>query len=146
MDRHGVPRALGPPDLQHNDRLGLRSRTTEGGNKAVGLSDGLDKPPDDPGIGVVDQIFEVIGGHQYGFVSGRNEMAEAKTPDVAEQADEEGADLRDNADISGKPGRVAQLLQIARAAMMGAEHTHAVRPAQRNAGFPTEPLDPGLQP
>src|SRR6266849_1386107 len=73
-------------------------------------------------------------------------MAEAKAPDIGQEADAEGAALRNDADIAGKAGRIAQLLQVARAAMMGAEHPHAVRPAQRNAGFPADPLDPGLQP
>src|SRR5271156_6728125 len=40
----------------------------------------------------------------------------------------------------------AQLLQIGRAAIIWAQHSHAVGPAERDAGLAADPFDLGLQP
>src|SRR6266404_8301825 len=73
-------------------------------------------------------------------------MAEPKPPDIGQQADADCPALGNDTDIAGEAGRVAQLLQISRAAIMGAQHPHAVGPTERDAGVATDPFDPGLQP
>ena len=116
----------------------------ECGDKLIWGSDGLNKPADHFGVRIVDQVLEIIGRDHHGFVPGRDDMAEAKAPDVGQQADAERAALGDDADIAGEAGRVAQLLQIGRAAIMRAEHSHAIGPAEREAGVAADPFDFGL--
>jgi hypothetical protein len=86
-------------------------------------------------------VFEIIGGRQYRFVAGRDDVTEAKASDVVQQADTERAALRNYADIAGEPGRIAQFLQVGRAAVMRTEHPHAVRPAERDIAVVTDPFD-----
>src|SRR6516225_5376356 len=73
-------------------------------------------------------------------------MAEAETSDVVYQANTKTAALRDDADIAGEARRVAQFLQVGRAAVMWTEHPHAVRPAQRDPGLAADPFDLRLPP
>src|SRR5215469_18115546 len=144
MRGYGMPGALRPPDLQRYDRLAPGRGAVERGDEATRVSDGLDKAADHLRVRVIDQIFEVIRRHQNGFVSGRNDMTKAKTPQVIQQADAERATLRDDADIAGKARGVAQFLQVGRAAVMGVEYPHTVRATERYAGVSTDPLDLGL--
>src|SRR6516164_3726502 len=72
-------------------------------------------------------------------------MTEAEASDIVHQADTESAALRDNADIAGKTAWLSQFLQIGRTGVMRTEDTHAVGPAERDAGIVTDPFDLGLQ-
>jgi hypothetical protein len=86
VGRHGAPGTLAATDLQHDDRLAQGSGAVERANEAIGLPDGLDERPDRLGPRVLDEIFEIVGGGEDGFVPGRDDMAEAETPRVAQQA------------------------------------------------------------
>src|SRR5262249_19117494 len=68
-----------------------------------------------------------------------------KAPDIGQQGDAECAALRDDADIAGETSRIAQLLQVGRAAIVRVEHSHAVWPAQCNTGVAADLLDAGLE-
>src|SRR5262249_34963886 len=85
------------------------------------------------------------GGGERGLISGRDDVAEAETPRVAQQANAQPAALRDDADIAGQSCRIAQFLQICRAGMMRVEHAHAVGSAQRNVRLAADPRDFALQ-
>src|SRR5262249_61782609 len=77
-------------------------------------------------------------------VAGGDAGETAETWGGAEGAVEPPAALRNDADISGQPVRIAQLLQINRAGMMRVEHAHAIGAAQRNIRLPADPLDLAL--
>ncbi len=145
VGRHGAPGTLAATDLQHDDRLAQGSGAVERADEAIGLPVGLDERPDRLGPRVLDEIFEIVGGGEHGFVAGRDDVAEAETPRVVQQADAERAALRDDADIAGQSARVAQLLQIGRAGVVRVEHAHAVGTAQRDIRLPADPLDLALQ-
>ena len=75
MGGYGMPRALGPPDLQRHHRLPLRRGMIECGNKAIRIPDGFDEAADHLGVRIVDQVFEIIGSRQYRFVAGRDDVS-----------------------------------------------------------------------
>jgi hypothetical protein len=75
------------PDLQHEDRLAEGGSASERRSETIRVPDGLDEYTDDRGVRVVDEVFEIIGRGQHGFVAGRDDMAETEPPDIDQQAD-----------------------------------------------------------
>jgi len=138
MARDGLSAARAATDLQHDDRFAQESGAVERGDKPIGMADRLDECPDHLGLRIFDEIVEVIGSDEHGFVAGRDDVAEAEASRIGQEADAERAALRDDADIPGQTGRIAQLLQVGGAAMMRAEDAHAVGAAQRDAAFAAE--------
>src|SRR5215469_18448665 len=110
------------------------------------MPDRFDKAANYFRVGIIDEVFQIVGRRQYGFVARGDDVTETKASDVVQQADAKPAALRDDADIAGEAGRIAQLLQVGRAAVMRAQHPHAVRPAECDAAIATDSFDLRLQP
>ncbi len=66
--RDRAPRALGPTDLEHHDRLAAVGRAIERRDEAVGLAHGFEEQRDHPRRGIVDQVVEEVHRFQHGFV------------------------------------------------------------------------------
>ena len=66
------------------------------------------------GVRVIDQMIEECRRIDHGLVAGRGDRAEPETADIGQEADAKPAALRDDADIPGETGRIAQLLLACR--------------------------------
>jgi hypothetical protein len=73
-------------------------------------------------------------------------VAESEPANIGRQADADRAALRDQAHVADEARRVAQLLDVDRAAGRRVEHAHAVRTVQQDPGFPADTNNLGLQP
>ena len=136
-----APRALAPPDLEDDDRLAVIGGTVERGHEALGLAHGLEEHRDDARGRIVDQVFEEIDRRQDRLVAGRDHLAKAETPAVGEQADADGAALRDQPDVAREQRRILEGTQIDEARDVRAHDAHAVRAAERDAGLAADGRD-----
>ena len=118
--RYGSSRHAGRarcgPTFNTTTGLPQRGGAVERGGKAIRLADRLDKAADHRGVRVLDQVFEIIGARSStASLPEETTWLKPKRLISRQQADADPAALRDDADIAGEPGRVAQLLQIGRA-------------------------------
>src|SRR4051794_36988158 len=126
MARPGTARALALACLEHDDRLACRSGAIKRGTKAIRLTGRLDEQPHHRRARVLDQVLDIVGHAEYCLIARGDDVAEPEASDIRQQANADGSALRDEANVTRKLGRVAQLTQIRRTRMMGVEDAHAI--------------------
>ena len=102
----------------------------ERGRKTILMPDCLDEPADDFRVRVGNEVFEKLRHGHGRFIAWRDNVTEPEAPRIGKQADAQPATMRNDADIAGEAGRVAQLLKIGRAPLMRAQDAHAVGAAE----------------
>ena len=139
-------RALRASDLEHDDRLADGGRTVERGNVTLGLAHRLGKGRDHLGVGIVDEIVEIVDGRGHRLVARRNREAHAIAAQIREERDADRAALRHDGDIAREAGRVHHGLLVCSRSRRRIEDAHAVRTAHGHAGLAAKPSDLRLLP
>ncbi len=136
MAGDGALRALGAADLDDDDRLAGIGGAVERRDIALGLAHGFGERRDHLGIGIGDQIIEIIHGARDRLVAQpEHREAHAEAAQVGQQRDADRTALRHDADIADDRRGVANVLLIGGDPRLWIEDAHAVRPAYRHAGL-----------
>ncbi len=132
-------RPFGAADLDGDHRLAGIRRPVERRDVAFRFAHRLGEGGDHLGVGVVDQVFEIIDGAGHRFVAGGDREADAEAAQVRHQRDTDRAALRHDADIADYGVRLDDVLLVGGDARRRIEDAHAVRSAHRHSGFAREP-------